>query len=263
MDEAVRKGARSRAEIDPGILEELNAGRIAAATLAECLAVDHAALLRAVLPDLPADAVAELGSHAGSGITRRMAAAAGVLLAHLGEGGIAMLAAHPSDTVRGWAAFMIGVLPDVVVADRLERIRAFADDRHFGVREWAWLALRRRIADDIERSIRELQPWTGDPSANIRRFAIEATRPRGVWAAHIDALKRDPDLGLCLLEPLKADPAIYVQDSVANWINDASKDLPAWASSLCTRWRSESLLPATARICDRATRSLRSRTVAS
>lgn len=37
-----RKGARSRAGIAAETLAALNAGRIAAATLAECLAVDHA-----------------------------------------------------------------------------------------------------------------------------------------------------------------------------------------------------------------------------
>jgi len=254
--EAARKGARSRAGIAPETLAALNAGRIAAATLAECLAVDHAALIRAAVPDLPPERLAELEALAGAGITRRMAAAADALLAHPGEGGAERLAAHASDTVRGWAAFMVGRAPGLALAERLEGLRGFADDPHFGVREWAWMALRPHIAADIGAAIRLLAPWTGEASANLRRFAVEATRPRGVWAAHIPALKRDPGLGLPLLEPLKADPAPYVQDSVANWINDAAKDRPDWARELCARWRRESPSSATDRICRRATRSI-------
>lgn len=64
--------------------------------------------MRSVVPDLPPDRMTELEALAGSGITRRMAAAADLLLTRLGDGGVARLATHPSDTVRGWAAFMVG-----------------------------------------------------------------------------------------------------------------------------------------------------------
>jgi len=256
MAEPARKGARSRVEIAPETSAALNAGRIAAATLAECLAVDHAALMRVIMPDLPPERLAELDAFAGAGITHRMAAAADALLAHLGDGGVERLAAHPSDTVRGWAAFMVGRAPGPSVAERLERGRVFADDAHFGVREWAWMALRPHLAAEIEVAVHLLTPWTAEVSPNLRRFAVEALRPRGVWATHIPALKRNPGLGLPLLEPLKGDRAPYVQDSVANWINDAAKDRPDWARDLCARWQAESSSPATARICRRALRSL-------
>jgi 3-methyladenine DNA glycosylase AlkC len=250
-----RKGATSRAAIPPTTLAALNEGRIAAATLSECLAVDHAALLRATLPGLPAGAVAGIEALAGAGITRRMAAVAELLLAHAAPA-VARLATHPSDTVRGWAAFTVGHMPGSDLAARLSAIRPLADDPHFGVREWAWLALRPHIAADSAAAIRLLQPWTEEASPNLRRFAVEATRPRGVWAAHIAALKRDPSPGEALLRTLRADPAAYVQDSVANWINDAAKDRPDWARSLCAAWRAESAAPATLRICARALRSL-------
>jgi 3-methyladenine DNA glycosylase AlkC len=250
-----RKGATSRAAIPPATLAALNEGRIAAATLSECLAVDHAALLRAAVPGLPAGALETAASLAGAGITRRMAAVADLLLAHA-PAALGALAVHPSDTVRGWAAFAVGRAPGLDLASRLSAIRPFAEDPHFGVREWAWLAARPHIAAEIAEAIRLLAPWTGSPSASLRRFAVEATRPRGVWASHIPELKREPSLGVKLLHPLRADPAVYVQDSVANWINDAAKDHPDWARALCAAWRAEGPVPATLRICNRALRSL-------
>lgn len=254
--EMVRKRARSRGAISPELLAALNAGRTAAATLAECLAVDHAALMRSVVPDLDVDALSALDGAGGIGITSRMAMAADALLARHGLEYVPGLAGQVSDTARGWAAFMIGRARDLTLAERLRRLRPLADDPNFGVREWAWLAVRPHVAADIEQAVDILRCWTEAPSPYLRRFAVEATRPRGIWSAHIPALKRNPSLGLPLLEPLKSDPAPYVQDSVANWINDAAKDQPDWARMLCARWRGGAYSAVTARICKRALRSV-------
>jgi 3-methyladenine DNA glycosylase AlkC len=165
------------------------------------------------------------------------------------------LATHPSDLARSWAAQWIAfsALP---LADKLQSVLRFAADPHFGVREMAWMAVRDEIAGDVDTAVRLLQPWVTHPDANLRRFASEATRPRGVWCAQIDALKKQPWRGLPLLEPLRADPSRYVQNSVANWLNDAAKTQPAWVVEVCERW-SGSDSPATGYIVRRAQRSLR------
>jgi 3-methyladenine DNA glycosylase AlkC len=166
------------------------------------------------------------------------------------------LATHVSDTVRSWACFAAQAKPKQKLANRLSAVRRFAADPHFGVRECAWMSVRPHFAEQLPHAINLLQPWATDPDPNIRRFAIESTRPRGVWCAHLIALKADPQQAASLLEPVRSDPSRYVQSSVANWLNDASKSHPAWVQKLCRRWEMESPSKETAWIVKRALRSI-------
>ena len=108
----------------------------------------------------------------------------------------------------------------------------------------------------VAAAVRLLQPWAAHPDPNIRRFASEATRPRGVCCAQIDTLKKEPWRGLPLLEPLRADDSRYVQNSVANWLNDAAKTQPAWVQEVCARWSRGRAPAATQYIVRRAQRSI-------
>jgi len=250
-----RRGAVRRSEIPPQILRQLNEGSIPSASLAESLAVDFQRLLRHVLPSLPSTLIGQVEPTLG--VVARMRLVGRLLAQTQDRNVIEPLARHPSDTVRGWAAYAICEWEGLSLLQRLEVLRPLADDSHYGVREWAWCAIRPELAKQLDEAIRLLEPWTVESSANLRRFATECTRPRGVWCAHIDLLKREPVRGLPLLEPLRSDPAKYVQDSVANWLNDAAKSQPEWVIDLCRRWRAVSPTPATSRICQRAQRSLK------
>jgi 3-methyladenine DNA glycosylase AlkC len=234
---------------------EVLSGTAEASTLTQILAIDTRSLFVAAFPDLELTSLERVGLSDKS-VTQRMRAAGQILYAHSGLECLTRLYRHPSDTVRGWAAYVIGAAPDLSLDKRLKLIRPSADDRHFGVREWAWLGIRPRLASDIQKAIALLTPWTQETSPRLRRFATEATRPRGVWTPKIDALLEAPNMGEPLLSPLKSDNDKYVQDSVANWLNDAAKSKPAWVKSLCARWSAQSTTRETQRICSRALRSV-------
>jgi 3-methyladenine DNA glycosylase AlkC len=251
-----RTGAKSIAEIAPDLLQQLNHGTLEAVTLAEVLAIDHGQLLRAIAPDLGTPILEQVSAHGHLKIKARMQIVGQLLLDRYGLTGSERFATHRSDTARSWAAMMVGLAPGLSFPDRLAQIANLADDPNANVREWAWMALRPHVAHQLELAIAQLIPWTLHPSPNLRRFATELTRPRGVWCAHIQALKREPSLGLPLLEPLRADPARYVQNSVANWLNDAAKSQPQFVWDCCQRWQRESTTRATAYICRRALRGL-------
>ncbi|MBI2241648.1 MAG: DNA alkylation repair protein [Magnetospirillum gryphiswaldense] len=224
-----RKGASNRASVGPEVLAALNGGTEQTRTLSEMLVMDFAALLDVAAPQIDA---APLRAIADQGVTKRMELAGRLVLPCWRD-----FLGHPSDTVRGWTAYAIAAEPDLGLAQRLDLLRPLADDSHFGVREWAWLALRPHVVADPLAALRLLSPWTAETSANLRRFASEATRPRGVWCAHVRPLRDDPGPGLAVLEPLCADPHRYVQDSVANWLNDAAKDHPDWVRGVVESWQ--------------------------
>jgi 3-methyladenine DNA glycosylase AlkC len=81
-----------------------------------------------------------------------------------------------------------------------------------------------------------LQEWAKDPSVHVRRLVSEGTRPRLPWAVRLPAFQRDPSPVVTLLELLKDDPELYVRRSVANSLNDISKDHPNITVETCQRW---------------------------
>lgn len=256
MKHEVRKGATRAADIPRDVLYALSRGELQCATLAECLAVDQAVLVRTIFPTLSAPALNAIDAACQMGVLKRMVRIGSVLLENLGVEGLVQCQTHRSDMVRGWACFMLGAKPSMDVCERLAAIYPLADDAHFGVREWAWMAMRPHLVQELPTTIAQLMPWTQDPSERIRRFACEVLRPRGVWCTHISALKHSPEQALPLLSALRSDPSVCVQDSVANWLNDAAKDQPAWVRGICAQWLENSQAAATRRICQRALRNL-------
>lgn len=86
------------------------------------------------------------------------------------------------------------------------------------------------------RMLEQMLRWSGHPNHHVRRLASEGSRPRLPWAMALPRLKQDPSPVLPILENLKADPSEYVRRSVANNLNDISKDNPGIALAVFRDW---------------------------
>ncbi|MFP5194988.1 DNA alkylation repair protein [Alcaligenes faecalis] len=252
-----RKAYAKVADIPADILLALSKGEIQGLTLTESLAIDQRVLVATVFPELDEQGTEHIDTLAQLGILKRMKAIGEYLLDTYGEMAWTRCLDHPADVVRGWACFMVGARASLSVPQRLEVLRPLADDAHFGVREWSWMAVRPHLVAELDASIQSLQQWARSDSEYLRRFACEALRPRGVWCAHIAILKKEPERMLPILELLYRDGSVYVQDSVANFLNDAAKDQPQWVRDLCAQWQMQAPdNAAVQRLCRRALRSV-------
>lgn len=263
-----RKGAVRRSEVPSNVVAAIHRGEIETVNLVEFLVVDHVKLFLGVRPTLALDDAtakqikAKIKKLAAEGVTQRLVQTGAAFHEALTgtdnrETVYQQMATHTSDIVRNWAAYMDTADAKLTFAKRLQRARKFAIDPNMGVREIAWMAVRLPAADKIVSEIEKLYPLARHKNHLARRFAIELSRPCGVWCKHIVALKERPEVAEELLSLCREDSSKYVQDSVANWLNDASKTRPDYVQNLCDQWLSETESPHTRRIAHRALRTLR------
>ena len=260
-----RKGARNRKEVPEEIKTLLNQGKIEAVNLVESLVINQEELLKNVLIDLKSDKYLDSCKKEIKHMEKKtypqfMSTIGKTLLKESKENNdqelFKSLSNHTSDIARSWACYFIGFDEDLTLAEKFEAIKPFANDEHFSAREEAWFVMREDILKNLEESIAILSKWSEEKDPNLRRFASEATRPRGVWTKHINELKESPELALSILEPLKSDKEKYVQDSVGNWLNDASKSKPEWVENLCKSWIKISPTKETEKIVKRGMRTI-------
>lgn len=98
-------------------------------------------------------------------------------------------------------------------------------------------AIRPYIEQDPERVFTVLRRWVKDPDQHVRRLVSEGTRPRLPWGSRLRALQADPTPSVRLLDALFADDELYVRRSVANHLNDISKDHPERAVEIAAAWQ--------------------------
>lgn len=103
--------------------------------------------------------------------------------------------------------------------------------KYFTVFGSAEFAIRAFLKVDLERTLAVMNTWADDTNEHVRRLASEGSRPRLPWSFRLDSIMRDPELTAPILSKLLNDPSLYVRKSVANHLNDLSKDHPTWLIS--------------------------------
>jgi 3-methyladenine DNA glycosylase AlkC len=87
-------------------------------------------------------------------------------------------------------------------------------------------AIRPFIIADQDRVMKKMLEWASHEHPHMRRFASEGCRPRLPWSMALPALKHDPSPIMPILQLLRQDESKFVQKSVANNLNDITKDNP-------------------------------------
>lgn len=83
---------------------------------------------------------------------------------------------------------------------------------------------------------KQMLKWSLHKDSAVRRLASEGSRPRLPWGMGVPGLKNDPRKTLPILENLRDDPDEVVRRSVANHLNDVSKDHPEFVLDIAERW---------------------------
>ena len=81
-----------------------------------------------------------------------------------------------------------------------------------------------------------MSKWVADPNRHVRRLVSEGTRPRLPWGIRLTQLVADPAPTLPLLKALRDDTQDIVRRSVANHLNDISKDHPDLVADIARAW---------------------------
>lgn len=89
-------------------------------------------------------------------------------------------------------------------------------------------------------TLERMYAWSEHENYHVRRLASEGCRPRLPWGMALKSFKKDPKPILPILEKLKDDPTDYVRRSVANNLNDISKDHPDLVLDMGYQWKGQS-----------------------
>lgn len=145
---------------------------------------------------------------------------------------VILLKASPE--IKGFEAM---TLPDYVECYGMdhweESLNALGQFTRYSTSEFA---IRPYLDKDPGLTMHYMKLWAQSEHENVRRFASEGCRPRLPWAMVLPRFVKDPSPVLEVLELLKNDESLFVRKSVANNLNDISKDHPELVLDTATSW---------------------------
>lgn len=100
----------------------------------------------------------------------------------------------------------------------------------------AEFAIRPLLNHDLHAGLAFTEQWTQSPNEHVRRLASEGTRPYLPWAVRVPQLTATPGITLPILDALYRDESEYVRRSVANHLNDLSRESASLVIDTAQRW---------------------------
>lgn len=137
----------------------------------------------------------------------------------------------------GLSGFLVWPLTHYVSLYGLEHI----DESMLALKEMtkvftAEFAVRPFFLKHEEKMIKIFHEWAMDENEHVRRLVSEGSRPFLPWGQKLPQFAKEPNLTWPLLEKLKNDSSKYVQKSVANHMNDISKNHANWLTKKLKNW---------------------------
>ena len=97
---------------------------------------------------------------------------------------------------------------------------------HFTINSSSEFAIRQFLLKYPKETMQQMRLWSKSKNHHIRRLSSEGCRPRLPWAISLPVFKSNPSEVLKIILNLIDDESEYVRKSVANNLNDISKDNP-------------------------------------
>lgn len=153
---------------------------------------------------------------------------------------------------RGYVSLLF---PDYVGLHGKKDIKTSLDAlKYFTTFGSSEFAIREFLKLDFDKTLSEMKKWAKDKDHHVRRLASEGSRPRLPWSFKLDEPIKNPYATKEILEALKEDEELYVRKSVANHLNDISKDNSDAMLAIIKNWGTSN--KHTAWIIKHASRSL-------
>ena len=149
------------------------------------------------------------------------------------------------------------VFPDFIELCGIDDISTSIDAmEYFTEKSSSEFPIRFFIIKYEKQMLTQMKVWAKSKNEHLRRLASEGCRPRLPWAIGLPKYKNDPSTIIPILETLKEDESEYVRRSVANNLNDISKDNPKVVIEIVKKWKGLDLGPETDKLIKHGCRTL-------